>query len=160
MLTVHRTELSLTVPITNSLAFLFTVLGDWWADGKVISRGEFHCFERLWSLHVSQIHGSAWPLCWEALPYVCSPRRDMNNEAVNNTLPATHSRKHISAIPLLAQVHHHPTFTTYAGKWTPSTPTIPALRERVSTTRITSILVSTLPVFGRHQGGHETCPRR
>lgn len=34
-------ELSLTVPVTNSLAFLFTVLGDWWAEGKVISRGEF-----------------------------------------------------------------------------------------------------------------------
>ena len=33
-------ELSLTVPITNSLAFLFTVLGEWWADGKVISRGK------------------------------------------------------------------------------------------------------------------------
>lgn len=32
-------ELSLTVPITNSLAFLFTVLGEWWAEGKVISRG-------------------------------------------------------------------------------------------------------------------------
>jgi drug/metabolite transporter (DMT)-like permease len=31
-------ELSLTVPITNSLAFLFTVLGEWWAEGKVISR--------------------------------------------------------------------------------------------------------------------------
>ncbi|KAI6854042.1 hypothetical protein KC323_g9018 [Hortaea werneckii] len=26
------------VPITNSLAFLFTVLGEWWAEGKVISR--------------------------------------------------------------------------------------------------------------------------
>ena len=34
------TELSLTVPITNSLAFLFTVLGEWWAEGKVISRGK------------------------------------------------------------------------------------------------------------------------
>lgn len=34
-----ETELSLTVPITNSLAFLFTVLGEWWAEGKVISRG-------------------------------------------------------------------------------------------------------------------------
>lgn len=34
-----RIELSLTVPITNSLAFLFTVLGEWWAEGKVISRG-------------------------------------------------------------------------------------------------------------------------
>lgn len=32
-------ELSLTVPITNSLAFLFTVLGDWYVDRKVISRG-------------------------------------------------------------------------------------------------------------------------
>lgn len=32
-------ELSLTVPITNSLAFLFTVLGEWWAEKKVISRG-------------------------------------------------------------------------------------------------------------------------
>ena len=37
-------ELSLTVPITNSLAFLFTVLGEWWAEGKVISRGEFSPF--------------------------------------------------------------------------------------------------------------------
>ena len=34
-----KTELSLTVPITNSLAFLFTVLGEWWAEGKVIQRG-------------------------------------------------------------------------------------------------------------------------
>ena len=32
-------ELSLTVPITNSLAFLFTVLGEWWAEGKTISKG-------------------------------------------------------------------------------------------------------------------------
>lgn len=32
------TELSLTVPITNSLAFLFTVVGDWYVEGKVISR--------------------------------------------------------------------------------------------------------------------------
>lgn len=32
-------ELSLTVPITNSLAFLFTVIGDWYVDRKVISRG-------------------------------------------------------------------------------------------------------------------------
>jgi hypothetical protein len=27
------------VPIVNSLAFLFTVLGDWYVDRKVISRG-------------------------------------------------------------------------------------------------------------------------
>jgi hypothetical protein len=33
-------ELSLTVPIVNTLAFLFTVLGDWYVDGKVISKGE------------------------------------------------------------------------------------------------------------------------
>ena len=32
-------ELSLTVPITNSLAFLFTVLGEWIAEGKSISKG-------------------------------------------------------------------------------------------------------------------------
>lgn len=32
-------ELSVTVPVTNSLAFLFTVLGEWWAEGKVISKG-------------------------------------------------------------------------------------------------------------------------
>lgn len=31
-------ELSLTVPIVNSLAFLFTVLGEWCAEGKVITR--------------------------------------------------------------------------------------------------------------------------
>jgi len=37
------TELSLTVPITNSLAFLFTVVGDWWVENKVVSRGELFC---------------------------------------------------------------------------------------------------------------------
>lgn len=31
-------ELSLTVPITNSLAFLFTVLGEYLAEGKLITR--------------------------------------------------------------------------------------------------------------------------
>jgi hypothetical protein len=35
----NDTELSLTIPVTNSLAFLFTVLGEWYAEGKVISRG-------------------------------------------------------------------------------------------------------------------------
>jgi hypothetical protein len=34
-------ELSLTVPIVNTLAFLFTVVGEWWVEGKVISRGTF-----------------------------------------------------------------------------------------------------------------------
>ena len=34
-------ELSLTVPIVNTLAFLFTVIGEWWVEKKVISRGMF-----------------------------------------------------------------------------------------------------------------------
>ncbi|KAL2145812.1 hypothetical protein VTI28DRAFT_6109 [Corynascus sepedonium] len=37
-LLVGRSELSLTVPIVNTVAFLFTVLGEWWVEGKVISR--------------------------------------------------------------------------------------------------------------------------
>ncbi|KAI2625832.1 integral membrane protein [Hypoxylon sp. NC1633] len=37
-LLIGQAELSLTVPIVNTLAFLFTVLGDWWVDKKVISR--------------------------------------------------------------------------------------------------------------------------
>ncbi|CAI4215413.1 unnamed protein product [Parascedosporium putredinis] len=37
-LLIGQAELSLTVPIVNTLAFLFTVLGDWWVDGKAISR--------------------------------------------------------------------------------------------------------------------------
>ncbi|RMD41566.1 hypothetical protein DV735_g3580, partial [Chaetothyriales sp. CBS 134920] len=35
---VGKAELSLTVPITNSLAFLFTVLGEYVAEKKLISR--------------------------------------------------------------------------------------------------------------------------
>ncbi|PSR98956.1 hypothetical protein BD289DRAFT_424808 [Coniella lustricola] len=38
-LLIGKAELSLTVPIVNSLAFLFTVLGDWLVDGKVIDKG-------------------------------------------------------------------------------------------------------------------------
>lgn len=38
---IGKAELSLTVPITNSLAFMFTVLGEWWAEKKIISRGTF-----------------------------------------------------------------------------------------------------------------------
>jgi hypothetical protein len=34
------TELSLMVPIVNTLAFLFTVLGEWWVERKVIGRGK------------------------------------------------------------------------------------------------------------------------
>ncbi|CCU78314.1 integral membrane protein [Blumeria hordei DH14] len=37
-LLIGQAELSLTIPITNSLAFLFTVLGDWYVDGKIISK--------------------------------------------------------------------------------------------------------------------------
>ncbi|KAI9789092.1 MAG: hypothetical protein M1816_006342 [Peltula sp. TS41687] len=37
-LLIGKAELSLTVPITNSLAFLFTVLGEWWTEKKVLSR--------------------------------------------------------------------------------------------------------------------------
>ncbi|KAM5352246.1 hypothetical protein ACJ41O_004969 [Fusarium nematophilum] len=35
---IGKAELSLTVPIVNTLSFLFTVLGDWYVDGKVISK--------------------------------------------------------------------------------------------------------------------------
>ncbi|KAK4104466.1 hypothetical protein N658DRAFT_492566 [Parathielavia hyrcaniae] len=37
-LLVGKAELSLTVPIVNTVAFLFTVIGEWWVEGKVISR--------------------------------------------------------------------------------------------------------------------------
>jgi len=37
-LLIGQAELSLTVPITNSMAFLFTVIGEWWVEKKVISR--------------------------------------------------------------------------------------------------------------------------
>lgn len=33
-------ELSLTVPIINSTAFLFTVLGEWYVERKVIEKGK------------------------------------------------------------------------------------------------------------------------
>lgn len=34
-----ETELSLTVPIVNSVAFLFTILGEYLAEGKTVERG-------------------------------------------------------------------------------------------------------------------------
>lgn len=37
-LLIGQAELSLTVPIVNTMAFLFTVLGDWYVEGKVVSR--------------------------------------------------------------------------------------------------------------------------
>ncbi|KOS22709.1 Transmembrane protein 234 -like protein [Escovopsis weberi] len=36
-LLIGKAELSLTVPIVNATAFLFTVLGEWLAEGKMIS---------------------------------------------------------------------------------------------------------------------------
>ncbi|EHL00407.1 integral membrane protein [Glarea lozoyensis ATCC 20868] len=37
-LLIGKAELSLMVPIVNTLAFLFTVLGEWWVERKVIGR--------------------------------------------------------------------------------------------------------------------------
>ncbi|KHJ30058.1 putative integral membrane protein [Erysiphe necator] len=37
-LLIGKTDMSLTVPITNSFSFLFTVAGDWYLDRKIISR--------------------------------------------------------------------------------------------------------------------------
>lgn len=43
-LLIGQAELSLTVPIVNTLAFLFTVVGEWWVEKKVISRRELPFF--------------------------------------------------------------------------------------------------------------------
>lgn len=79
-------ELSLTVPITNSLAFLFTVLGEWWAEKKVITKGMFSHFRFIWLISVSyvqvsmltwriyQIRGLAWLSCSAVLASVCIRR--------------------------------------------------------------------------------------
>ncbi|KAL6721472.1 hypothetical protein ACLMJK_000575 [Lecanora helva] len=40
-LLIGKAELSLTVPIVNSLAFLFTVGGEWWVEGRGVGRGEW-----------------------------------------------------------------------------------------------------------------------
>lgn len=84
-LTAPLAELSLTVPITNSLAFLFTVLGEWWAEGKVISRGTYppsspripknshrYCCHLL--IPERQILGSEWRLSWAVSRSVFSLR--------------------------------------------------------------------------------------
>lgn len=73
----HVIELSLTVPITNSLAFLFTVLGEWWAEGKVISGGSSRhymgvylpCFDSMADWRC-QIPGLEWDSSWEASHFV------------------------------------------------------------------------------------------
>ncbi|KAI4600740.1 hypothetical protein KJ359_012902 [Pestalotiopsis sp. 9143b] len=45
-LLIGQAELSLTVPIVNTLAFLFTVLGDWWVEKKVIDRSKITTLAR------------------------------------------------------------------------------------------------------------------
>ncbi|PSK42356.1 hypothetical protein B9Z65_4270 [Elsinoe australis] len=40
-LLIGHAEISLMVPITNSLAFMFTVLGEYLAEGKAVSRDTF-----------------------------------------------------------------------------------------------------------------------
>ncbi|EWG40645.1 hypothetical protein FVEG_02962 [Fusarium verticillioides 7600] len=57
-LLIGQAELSLTVPIVNTLAFLFTVLGDWYVDGKVISKGEFVFFHS--SLCIDHFRYCGW----------------------------------------------------------------------------------------------------
>ncbi|KKA30949.1 hypothetical protein TD95_001320 [Thielaviopsis punctulata] len=37
-LLIGQAELSLTVPIVNTLGFLFTILGEWWVENKMISK--------------------------------------------------------------------------------------------------------------------------
>lgn len=86
------------MPITNSLAFLFTVLGEWWAEGKVISRGMNH-FDSLPTLSFRlreerlretvrselirrvQIPGLAWGWFWEELRSVYN-RNHRDEESV------------------------------------------------------------------------------
>ena len=90
-------ELSLTVPITNSLAFLFTVLGDWWADGKVISRGKCLLLPKKNKVDdVSQIHGLAWPSSWGVSHYVYSLKHERRIETGMKTFIANLHTRFIS----------------------------------------------------------------
>lgn len=72
---IGKAELSLTVPITNSLAFMFTVLGEWWAEKKVISRGKLYneC-DVVHKPDDGQIHGLVWHSFLVASAYVCRAR--------------------------------------------------------------------------------------
>ncbi|TPX06746.1 uncharacterized protein E0L32_002242 [Thyridium curvatum] len=47
-LLIGKAELSLTVPIVNTLAFLFTVVGEWWVEKKVISKVPAFLFSIYW----------------------------------------------------------------------------------------------------------------
>jgi len=72
---IGKAELSLTVPITNSLAFMFTVLGEWWAEKKVISRGKLYSgCDVVHEADEGQIHGSVWHSCSGVLGYVFKAR--------------------------------------------------------------------------------------
>ena len=85
------------MPITNSLAFLFTVLGDWWADGKVISRGKRLLLLRNNEANdASQIHGLAWPSSSGVSHYVYSLKHERMIEEGMRTFIANLHRKLIS----------------------------------------------------------------
>jgi hypothetical protein len=90
-------ELSLTVPITNSLAFLFTVLGEWWAEKKVITKGELCilllAYGRVLANHdLEKIHGSAWHWSLVALLFACTPRT--HNETIQSIVFSFQYGKH------------------------------------------------------------------
>lgn len=79
-------ELSLTVPIVNTLAFLFTVIGEWWVESKVISRGTFRtsgvvsspvsCIQPFPTNTPIKTPASAWLCRCAASPCVCIAKRD------------------------------------------------------------------------------------
>lgn len=66
------------MPIVNTLAFLFTVIGDWWVDGKVISRSTLpplsgpRCSTA--ELTDVQIPWPVWFCRWQVLHYVSRAR--------------------------------------------------------------------------------------
>lgn len=76
-----RVELSLTVPITNSLAFLFTVLGEWWAEGKVIPRGTSLFFLSFFlSCFLFSTHSPSSPPPFFCFP-LCIHKQEQRDEA-------------------------------------------------------------------------------
>jgi hypothetical protein len=63
-------ELSLAVPITNSLAFLFTVLGEYFADGKVISKGIHRSARERRCVHAGGADKPSLPDTWIGMALV------------------------------------------------------------------------------------------
>jgi hypothetical protein len=63
-------ELSLTVPIVNTVAFLFKVIGEWWVEGKVISRGMSPVFLVVadGDTDSPRYHGWDGAVCWRDCP--------------------------------------------------------------------------------------------